>query len=124
MSAAALVLGLLGAVVLVVPIAFGVPLEIAAPFTAPLGGGLAVMALVLAGTVILSRERRRRAPRLASVSLVLAIAGVISALGLEGTLIRREKAAQARAAADKKPPAEKARDDQQFDKDLTENLGK
>ena len=127
MTVAALVLGLAGALVLGLPFGLGVPLEIATPFTAPIGGGLSVMALVLAGTVILSRERKKRAPRLARVAVGLAIAGVVVALATEISLIRRARATKAQnaaKAADKKSTADKAREDQQFDNDLNDNLAK
>lgn len=92
MPLAALVLGLLGAALLVGPLALGGSVEGWGPFSGPLGGGLCVTALVLAGVAALSPERRARAPRLVPLALGIAVLGVAGALAIEWHLIRRDHA--------------------------------
>lgn len=127
MAIAALVIGLLGSLIVLLPLLLRVPIEIAGPFAAPLGGGLCVVALVLLAPVLWSASRRGRARRAWRVGLALALLGLVGACTTEWALIRRERAERARAAEEQRSPVERAKqqqEDKQFEDDFNQNLNR
>ena len=125
MALAALIIGVVAWLVLA--LLWAMPLQLVGPLAGPLGGGLAMVALVLGASALAARRRARRRGEEASlgsavIALLLGLTGVACAMGVEGMLIVRERRERAERDAARPAPAEKARQEKQLDDLVNDNL--